>query len=386
MTTISIAARPAYVTDPSAAPAWYNSMSSGTWLNFSTSLQSSGVGWAGTHPGGDGGYRRVIGAWGGAILNTVGLYVGGSFVAGNWMVLFGGGHGDYSGNELYAWGPVESATPGFVRLNDPTIPGIEDVERIDGYPVSRHTYDSIIYLPVENKMLCVQAPGYANAGFTYPTCDLFDFDVDPTTTNPWTAAPNATIGGAYMVRGVSGGYNSVTGKAWAIGGGNGTYTHEYTPSTGVMVNRSKDAPSPTGYGYAKGAIDTNNNLLVWVNTSQPYVHNLANPTSTIYQPTTTGIGPSITGPISCEYDVDNARFVVKEGGGKNLYTLTPGANPASGGDSWTWNNITPAGGDTPAATVSSTGIYGRFRLVQTASMKGLLYLATAETPMSFYKF
>lgn len=78
----------------------------------------------------------VIDSWNSAIADT----------ARNRMILWGGGHGDYFGNELYA---LDLNSQTMTRLNDPTIPtnrGNNDncvseiPPGVGGFPNSRHTY------------------------------------------------------------------------------------------------------------------------------------------------------------------------------------------------------------------------------------------------------
>jgi len=52
------------------------------------------------------------------------------------LVVWGGGHSDYGGNEVYAFGPLSSDTPRWERLTDPSNPPANNVVRAgDGRPV-----------------------------------------------------------------------------------------------------------------------------------------------------------------------------------------------------------------------------------------------------------
>jgi len=72
------------------------------------------------------------------------------------LILHGGGHGDYAGNELYVfdvntfkwsrpWGPSKEVP------NIGLQPDGLDVYP-DGSPASVHTYDGVVYLPVQDKL------------------------------------------------------------------------------------------------------------------------------------------------------------------------------------------------------------------------------------------
>lgn len=69
------------------------------------------------------------------------------------LIIWGGGHGDYGGNEIYvfdigtlkwslAWGPSP---------NIPPVGGSCSETYSDGNPASRHTYDGLVYLPTIDK-------------------------------------------------------------------------------------------------------------------------------------------------------------------------------------------------------------------------------------------
>jgi len=77
---------------------------------------------------------RVIDPWSGGAFDT------------KWdnLIVWGGGHGDYSGNEIYLFS-LDSLK--WTRVTNPSNPPAVDVPYAsDGGPCSRHTYDYIQYL------------------------------------------------------------------------------------------------------------------------------------------------------------------------------------------------------------------------------------------------
>jgi hypothetical protein len=91
---------------------------------------------------GNTGCRAVISAWNGGIADTIG----------NRLILWGGGHNDYFGNELYA---LDLNTLTMSRLTDPSAPtNVNDCPEAypDGRPSARHTYNGLAYLPHQNSM------------------------------------------------------------------------------------------------------------------------------------------------------------------------------------------------------------------------------------------
>ena len=87
--------------------------------------------------GGVTGPVSVITAWNGA-----------AFEGQNWY-FFGGGHADYSGNEVYDF---DFATLKWSRLTEPSkmqarTPSVPCPETVDNTPLSSHTYDGFLYVP-----------------------------------------------------------------------------------------------------------------------------------------------------------------------------------------------------------------------------------------------
>jgi hypothetical protein len=71
------------------------------------------------------------------------------------LIIWGGGHNDYGGNEIYSL-ELSANPPTLIRLDPPSPPNTQPgvcVETLsDGRPNSRHTYDSLVYLPKQDAM------------------------------------------------------------------------------------------------------------------------------------------------------------------------------------------------------------------------------------------
>lgn len=357
-------------------PDWLGA--SGQWVDLPNStLTASGVGWAGTAPGGTGNYTAIVSAWGGGVLNTTGVLYGGSFTHGTFLVIFGGGHGDYAGNELYAYGPLESSSPVWRRLTDPTIPAPTNVARDgSGNPVSRHTYDTLVYLPDQNKLLCMGVAGYYSVGFALNAADLFDF-----ATGTWSSAdsgfPAFTGGG--MINGLSG-YNSATGKAWCLGQGNVSKYGSFDPVAGTWSSVTKD--NPNGPSNSKAGVAGSRDLFVFVAGTTVYAQSMSSPSAAIYAPTLSGIAPAAGEANALDWDETAGNFVTVDSAG-DVFRLTPGANPVS--DTWTWAKTVKTG-STPAAATTN-GTFGRFR-VNPGSLslpRGLVLMRAANAPICYMK-
>src|SRR5215469_12736325 len=108
------------------------------------------------------------------------------------LILWGGGHTDYAGNEIYSLELSESP-PTLVRLNPPSPPNSTNncVETLsDGRPNSRHTYDSLVYLPNQDEMFVFRGSldrcGFAgNAAWT-SQLNSVSLSCAPKCTAQWT--------------------------------------------------------------------------------------------------------------------------------------------------------------------------------------------------------
>ena len=360
----------------STVPAWLSGITAGTWGSLPNStLSASGVGWAGTNPGGSGNYQNIVTSWGGGVLNTVGCYYDSAFHSGTFMVIWGGGHSDYAGNEVYAYGPMESDSAVWHRLTDPTIPAVNNANRDGSAPVSRHTYDSLQYIPAQNKMLSMGVGGRYSAGGDGLAADTFNF-----ADNTWAANDSgyaASVGSSGLLN-TQGGINLTTGKAWLKLVGNSTKLLSYDIAANAWTNYNVNNPDYAS--NSKGSICPTKNVLVTIGASgQLLVNDLTTPTNAIYTPTTTGTGPS-AGTYTLEWDATNSRFVAWNASGTTVYFLAVPSDPVSG--TWTWTSAAGSGGATPASTTAS-GTYGRFRFCE--SLGGIVLMPTAVNPISFYK-
>ncbi len=102
---------------------------------------------------------NVILAWGGGAFDP----------SRRQLILFGGGHNDYAGNEVYGF---DIATAAWKLLRPPT-PMAQVVPSTDAYadgtPVSRHTYDGFAYLTDRAKLLTFGGSRYQDGSTTAVT-------------------------------------------------------------------------------------------------------------------------------------------------------------------------------------------------------------------------
>ena len=153
-------------------------------------------------PPGAWGPGAVIGAWGGGVYDT----------KRDRLTLWGGGHTDYSGNEVYVF-DVNSMQ--WSRITDPSsnVSGTDSSGVYpDGLPRSAHTYNTVTYADNVDRMFLMAPAGVYSSG--QEVLNAFAFDL---TSNQWsslTPVPNvgATTGGIPT-------YDSTTGLIWYHGSG-----------------------------------------------------------------------------------------------------------------------------------------------------------------------
>ncbi len=95
----------------------------------------------------------------------------------NRLIILGGGHGGYGGNEIYAfdintlkwsrvWGPSSDIPP---------VGGSCSETYSDGNPASRHTYDGLVYLPTQDKFWSSGGSLYCGSGGGSSGTWMFNF-------------------------------------------------------------------------------------------------------------------------------------------------------------------------------------------------------------------
>jgi hypothetical protein len=344
-----------------------DTLATGKWYVFPNSQMKS----VAPSPTPAGSVDAVMNAWSGGVYDT----------DRDQLVVWGGGHTDYAGNEVYAFGPLSAASPSWRRLTNPSTPPAENTARgSDGRPVSRHTYDLLDYMPAPyNKMAsCAIGSEYSN-GYGAGGMDFYDFTVDGMTGQPWSAGPTAPSN-AYPLEGYCA-YNSVTKRLWYQDNhSNQARLQEYNPATNTWASHVVFSPET----QATAAIDTKRNLMVVAGGGKLYVYNLNSPDSAPITASTSGPtaiqGASFPGFV---YDPVNDEFVGWNGG-TAVYALIIPSNAPSG--TYTWAQLSVDTSVTAGAVAGSsyaTGTFGRFRYVP--AHQGVIVVNAVDQNVSFLK-
>lgn len=99
------------------------------------------------------------------------------------LYCWGGGHANYGGNEIYAFGPLTSETPVWSRIIEPSVAAGNGAEvNSDGRPASRHTYNIIQYDPVNDRFMSLLGGSLFNMSSATGSHRNWGYDL---ATNAW---------------------------------------------------------------------------------------------------------------------------------------------------------------------------------------------------------
>ncbi len=192
-------------------------------------------------------------------LNVTEAWSGASFdTSRNRLYIWGGGHMNYLGNEIYALDL--NSTPSMVRLTDPATPldfdsNPSEMPPFDGtQPRSRETYDGMVYLPGPDK-LWAWSGSLATQGFPDGVTWLFD-----PTSNTWE---RQTPSGNIPVENVGAisAYNPNTGAVYLHNLQN-LYRYTYNTSGGTYTQLTMFEPGY--YVHMNGVIDPKRNKFILI--------------------------------------------------------------------------------------------------------------------------
>jgi hypothetical protein len=264
----------------------------------------------------------------------------------NRLIVWGGGHNDYYGNEVYA---VNLASQTIERLNNPSVPtnvGNAPIGTLaDGKPNSRHTYDGLSYMENTDKMF-VFGGGYAAAvgvlGQDTWTLDLTTLAWRKM--NPTGPIPNA-------VPGIVTGYDKNTGKVFLHDDWN-LYAYNYATDS-----YSKLASNNSTTYTMSAVVDPLRKKFVMIGGGQAWVYDISTGSSYTRQALNSTGGSAIinSGYPGLAYDPVADRIVAWNGG-NTVYSLNLDTN--------TWTPTTYTGG--PGAAIG-TGTYKRFSYSPTSN-------------------
>jgi hypothetical protein len=255
----------------------------------------------------------------------------------NRLMVWGGGHGDYYGNEIYA---LDLNTLSMKRLTDPGLPAAPSstcIAAIAGgtQPNSRHTYDGLTYMANVDKLFvfggCVScgAGGFLGDTWTFDLPTLKWERRYPSGTGPRAGVPGQVVA-----------YDPNTGKVFIHDRYN---LFSYDPTTNSYQKLS--AEQPIDY-HLTAVVDPVRKKLVMIGYGQQWVYDIAPGSSYVQQPLNSTGGTALVSSLypGLAYDPVSDRIVAWNGG-NTVYSLDMNTR--------VWTPITYAGGP-GAANVNGT--------------------------------
>ncbi len=295
-------------------------------------------------PAGNSGVSSVMEAWSGGAFDTTR----------NRLIVWGGGHGDYSGNEIYAF---DLNTLQWNRLTEPSpINGWKEGDIVypqDGGPVSRHTYGSLEYLPPPFDKFFVAGGSVLWKNSTTKDFSTLQFDL---LSKKWTAIPNSVPNPSI---GAICAYDPIAERIWFHSAGGGSYLSEFNPKTNTWIkhgNQWTEKDAWILYGWT-GAIDPIRRKFVAIGNNKVYVWDIDKTGNIANTKLNTTGGNEI---ISSQnpgfvYDPVADKFIAWSGG-SYVYQLNFETSVWTKIEAAATNRITPT-------NPSPNGTYGRFRYV-----------------------
>jgi hypothetical protein len=302
---------------------------------------------------GENGFGSILGAWG--CDGITGAWSGGAFdSARNRMIIWGGGHNDYYGNEIYAF---NLNTQTVERLNDPGLPGATScTPAIAGgaQPNSRHTYDGIEYIASVDKLFAFGGSLACASGEFGSDTWTFDFKTKRwQRMNPTGPIPSGDAG-------MMTAYDPVSGLIYLH---DRRYLYSYDVANDRYTRLGSESVS-LGYHLA-ATLDPKRRQFVIVGYDSASgggrVHTYSIAAGSTYRMTsvsTTGGGPVVGAEYpGLEYDPVSDRIVAWTGESRNnVYSLNL--------DSRQWTATALSGSPNPLAN----GVHSRFRYSPTSGV------------------
>lgn len=291
--------------------------------------------------------QNVIRAWGGGIADTTA----------NRFIIWGGGHNNYYGNEIYSLNLAANPIT-MTRLKDPTVPtnysnSVNCVESIppgtsDFAPNSRESYGGLAFLPVPDVMYILNgslACGLGNGSVATWTISLNNISnssswvhEDPTLTGP---QPGVFLGFGGSSYANTAAYDPNTGLVF-VSDSSDIFTYNYQTNTYARIT----AVESFFTGFVNGAIDPTRKLFVFVGgcsqgtcpaNNGVLVADISNPTMTAQQDWTEatmadpncaeflsgGVNPIGSGGPGIAFDSVAKTFVGWPNQGDSVYIMTP---------------------------------------------------------------
>jgi len=287
--------------------------------------------------------RYVTEAWNGGAFDT----------KRNRLIIWGGGHANYSGNEIYA---LDLNTLTMQRLNDPGLPVVtagQPEAIVNGtQPNSRHTYDGIAYMANIDRLF-VYGGSLTYSGYASNGTWTFNF-----ATNKWQNMNPSGDNPGYDYGDVSA-YDPNSGKVF-LHSNHYLFSYNFTANTWTRLTDN----NPIDY-HLSATLDPVRKKFVMVGAGRVYTYDVS--AGSTYARTTlvTSGGDAIVSSSYPGLAYDSVRDrIVAWNGGDTVYSLNL--------DTGVWASVTYSGGP---GTAVPTGTFDRWSYVPTLNAFVLVNMA-----------
>lgn len=244
----------------------------------------------------------------------------------NRLMLWGGGHGDYYGNELYGLTVTGAGALAVVKAPSDVTGIASSCETVpaDSSPTSRHTYNGLVYLPVQDALLAVGGSISPCGTLSTHTWMLNLASLTWADKNPGgTAYPSTTSGGGNNTCA----YDSVTQKAYCLAPDSAYKLMAYDPSENTWAQLANDLV--TG-NTQTAAIDPERRIMLMVGQSSNFsgglkifAVSLSDYTSQDWTATSSGCSAMDVSYPGVTYDSRRKEFALYPNTGDTVYTYNP---------------------------------------------------------------
>jgi hypothetical protein len=338
-----------------ACPADIKDLAPGTWCEASNShLRSVAYQWpAGVTYSGNGiGVEGVMDLWSSGAYDTTR----------DQLMVWGGGHNGYGGNEIYAFALADMR---WHRLYDPVAPSRCTPYYSDGSPAASHSYGFLEYLPNVDRLAAFETGAWCEQGIGFPNANGFDPGAAK-----WEHWPDSPVAGYSQSA-----YDPVTGHAWVKGNSGQCSVAEFDPA-------AKSWQIRTGWEgcynyYPTMVVDKDRRLLVAIGEGMQWAWDISKSGNlTRIDLNTTGDQTIVnTRAPGLAYDPVDKK-IVGWAGGTDVFALDTGT--------WQWTKMPLASTNTVVPTAPNTnGTYGRFRYIP--SKNAFVVVNSVDEDVYFYK-
>lgn len=309
-----------------------------------------------------GGAIGRITAWSSAALDARRLH----------LLVWGGGHADYAGNEVYAF---DIAHQEWRRLTEPSVADTGRGETYaDGRPRARHTYNYLEYVPGLDRMISFGGAALYPHGGT-ASRQLAEFDVE---THTWSIGRRSPVPDVGNMIGTHARVDARSGDVFVLPSQQSRLLR-YSPSTDRWTEGRDRAYVRV---HSTAAIDPDRRLFVVIGSGgragrQAWSWDLdrLGPPIDLRSKTTGAFEIEAAYGPGFDFHPPSGRFVAWAGGG-DVYVLDP--------SSWRWSRVPPSpGGRVDPGPPSRTGTYGRFRYVE--SIDAFILVNAADQNVYLYR-